>query len=102
MMKFNVGDKVAIYDIDRSVGVIEAVDHDDNTVMIKNEWYHVKQCRKLINKNVNDHFDDDYSKDKDKEIMTRFDIHQAQITYLKGENEKNSYLIGEILKILSK
>ncbi len=60
-MSFNVGDKVAVYDCtDRSVGFINEIDREDNTLLISSckceielddsYWVHPNQCRKIVKK----------------------------------------------------
>lgn len=56
-MKFNVGDRVAVYKEERRVGVVDQVGDDCGSsrikVMFSNvdfQWCYQQQCRKLIKK----------------------------------------------------
>ncbi len=55
-MKFKVGDRVAVYDGDRIVGVIGAIHKEGGLLVCLDEAYggaksyHPKQCRRLVKK----------------------------------------------------
>lgn len=61
MSKFKIDDRIVVYDLDfdRLIGIVREV-NSRNNVKVKLDiggpiqWYHPKQCRKLVKKKIAD------------------------------------------------